>query len=189
MLTSGFVSAPLVFHPAYQKGSTFRLLGRQKLKSRNTFLIAYAQEPAKARLYGTFQQGKNISVTYSQGMAWIDSENFHIVRLITDLLRPAPLIRLDKETTEIGFSEVQFKKLARKFWLPDDVMVTLDWNGRILRNKHAYSDFLVSNVDSSQKIGKPKDAEKIADEVAPLAPRTIPADNPSLSLAPALNKP
>ena len=189
MLTSRFVSAPLVFHPAYQSGSTFRLLGRQKLKGRNTFVVAYAQQPAKARIYGSFQQGKNVSVTYSQGMAWIDSENYQIVRLTTDLLRPAPLLRLNKVTTEIGFSEVQFKKMPRKFWLPDNVMVTIDWNGRILRNKHAYSDFLVSNVDSSQRIGKPKDGEKTAEEAVPLSPGPTPSNAPSLSLVPELSKP
>jgi hypothetical protein len=189
MLTSGFVSAPLVFHPAYQSGSMFRLLGRQKFGGRNTFVIAYAQQPGKARINGSFQQGKNVSVTFSQGMAWVDSENYQIVRLLTDLLRPAPLVRLNKVTTEIGFSEVQFKKESRKFWLPDDVKVTLDWNGRILRNKHAYSDFLVSNVDSSQKIAKPKDAEKTANEMAPPVPDAVPPANPSQLNTPALAKP
>lgn len=189
MLTSGFVSAPLVFHPAYQNGSTFRLVGHQKLNGRDTFLIAYAQEPAKSRIYGSFQQGKSISVTYTQGMAWIDAENYQIVRLISDLLRPASLVRLEKETTEISFNEVQFKRQTQKFWLPDKVRVTLDWNGRILRNQHAYSDFLVSNVDASQKIEKPKEAEKTAEEVAPLAPRPIPSEDPSLSLVPPVTRP
>ncbi len=169
MLTAGFVSAPLVFYPPYQAGSTFRLLGRQKLNGRNTFVIAYAQQPAKARNYGSFQQGSDVTVIYSQGMAWIDAENYQIVRLTTDLLRPAPLVKLNKVTTEIGFSEVQFKKPSRKFWLPNDVMVTLDWNGSNLRNRHAYSDFLVFNVDSSQKITDPKQADKPAEEVAPSA--------------------
>jgi hypothetical protein len=149
-------------------------------------LIAYAQQPAKARICGSFQQGNNVSVTYSQGMAWIDSENYQVIRLTTDLLRPAPLVKLNKVTREIVFSEVQFKKPSRKFWLPDEVIVTLDWNGCILRNKHAYSDFLVSNVDSSQKIGKPKDAEKIVDEVVPASPHPIPPADPSQSHAPAL---
>ena len=54
-----------------------------------------------------------------------------------------------------------------EFWLPNDVMVTLGWNGRTLRNKHVYSDFLVSNVDASQKIGKPKEAEKTAEVPVP----------------------
>jgi tetratricopeptide (TPR) repeat protein len=186
MLTSGFVSTPLVFYPPYQAGSIFRLLGRQKLNGRTTFVVAYAQQPAKARNYGSFQQGNGVTVIYSQGMAWIDSENYQIIRLTTDLLRPAPLVRLNKITTEIGFSGVQFKKPARTFWLPDNVMVTLDWNGRHLRNNHTYSDFLVFNVDSSEKIAAPKHAEKTVDEVPPNA---VSSSAPPVSDAAALVKP
>jgi len=184
MLTSGFISAPLVFHPAYQSGSSFRLLGRQKVKGRNTFVIAYAQEPAKSRLSGTFQMGTGSTTTYSQGLAWIDSENYQIIRLTSDLLRPLPLIRLEKVTTEIDFSEVQFKQPTQKFWLPDAVTVTLDWNGRVYRNHHAYSDFLVSNVDSTEKIGKPKGAEKTTEVTEGSPPGKDFLENHSLSLVP-----
>jgi tetratricopeptide (TPR) repeat protein len=184
MLTSGFISAPLVFHPAYQSGSSFRLLGRQKVKGRNTFVIAFAQDPAKSRLSGNFQRGMDISTTYSQGLAWIDSENYQIIRLTSDLLRPLPLVRLDKITTEIDFSEVQFKQPAQKFWLPQAVTVTLGWNGRVYRNRHAYSDFLVSNVDSTEKIAKPKGAEKTVEVTVDPAPGSDPGEKHSLSLVP-----
>jgi hypothetical protein len=166
MLTSGFASASLVFHPAYQSGSTFRLLGSQKIKNRDTFVVAYAQEPAKSRLSGIFQYGKNIRQTYTQGIAWIDPQTHQILRLISDLLTPMPQIRLEKETTDIEFSEVRFKRLSQSFWLPEAVSVTLDWNGRFLRNQHAYSDFLLFNVDSSQKIGEPKHAETTVEQPA-----------------------
>jgi tetratricopeptide (TPR) repeat protein len=189
MLTSGFVGAPLVFHPAYQKGNSFRLLGRQKVKGRNTFVIAYAQEPGKSRLSGSFQQADSITTTYTQGLAWIDAENYQILRLTSDLLRPLPLIRLEKETTEIDFSEVQFKRPAQTFWLPEAVTVTLDWNGKVYRNQHAYSDFLVSNVESTQKIGKPKGAEKNAEEANDPPRSTLPLENHSLSLLPSSNNP
>ena len=184
MLTAGFVSAPLIFHPAYQSGSSFRLLGRQKVKGRSTFVVAYAQEPAKSRLSGNFQRGTDVSTTYTQGLAWIDSENYQIIRLTSDLLRPLPLIRLEKINTEINFSEVEFKQPAQKFWLPDQVTVTLDWNGRVYRNHHVYSDFLVSNVDSTQKIGKPKGAEKATEVTADSASGNNPVENHSLSLVP-----
>jgi hypothetical protein len=170
MLTSGFVSAPLVFHPAYQAGSTFRLLGVQKLHGRRTYLLAYAQEPGKTHIFGSFQLGKTVSLTYSQGMAWIDAENYQIVRLVTDLLRPAPLMRLERVNTEIEFSEVQFKKQGTYFWLPADVTVTLDWNGNRLRNRHSYSEFLISDVDSSQKIKMPKNAQKEVPDAGPPTP-------------------
>ncbi len=184
MLTTGFVSAPLVFHPAYQSGSSFRLLGRQKVKGRSAFVIAFAQDPAKSRLSGNFQRGPDVSTTYTQGLAWIDAENYQIIRLTSDLLRPLPRVRLEKITTEINFSEVQFKQPAQKFWLPEAVTVTLDWNGRLYRNRHAYSDFLVSNVDSTEKIGNPKGAEKTTEITVDPAPGKNPLENHSSALVP-----
>ena len=189
MLTSGFVSAPLVFHPAYQPGSTFRLLGMQNVKGRGMYVVAYAQIPAKSRLSGQFQFGNNVRPTYTQGIAWIDSQNFQIVHLISDLLNPLPQVRLEKETTDIEFSEVRFKRQNESFWLPARVSVTLDWNDRMFRNEHSYSDFLVFNVDSSQKIGNPKAAEKTDEEVPNAAAPKNSVANHSNSLVPAPDKP
>ena len=189
MLTEGFVSAPLVFHPAYQNGSSFRLLGRQKVKDRRTYVIAYAQEPAKTSLSGLFQYGSTTRTTYTQGIAWIDPENYQIIRLASDLLRPLPQVRLEKETTEIDFSEVHFKQLKQTFWLPEAVTVTLNWNGRFYRNNHAYSDFLLSNVESIQRIGKPKGMEKTVEKVKEPQPGNSPLENHSLSLVPGASKP
>jgi hypothetical protein len=75
---------------------------------------------------------------------------------------PLPVVKLQAETTEIEFGEVHFKRIVKRiaegFWLPAEVTVTLDWEGRVLRNRHEYSDFAVFNVDAMQKIAKPKDA-------------------------------
>lgn len=156
MLTEGFVSAPLVFHPTYQSGSTFRLLGRQKVKGRSTYVIVYAQDPAKSSLAGSFSMGKVVRPTYTQGIAWVDGENYQVLRIVSDLVAPLPPVRLDKETTDITFGAVQFKQATQTFWLPQAVTVVVDWNGRTYRNSHSYSEFLVSNVDEIQKIGTPK---------------------------------
>jgi hypothetical protein len=182
MLTSGFISAPLVFHPAYQQGSSFRLMGRQKLDGRMTYVIAYAQQPEKSTLSGSFVYGGNVLPTYSQGLAWVDATNHQIIRLTSDLLNPLPQVRLDKQTTVINYQEVGFKQLPRKFWLPNAVTVTLDWNQRVYRNNHSYSDFILSQVDSTERIAKPKDADKIVEEEVDAAPNGSAAEGPSRSL-------
>jgi hypothetical protein len=48
-------------------------------------------------------------------------------------------------------------------WLPKEVTVTLDWNGKVLRNTHEYSDFKIFNVDASEKIARPKDAAEYSE--------------------------
>lgn len=171
MLTSGFASASLIFHPIYQTEATFRLLGRQKIDGRDTFVVAFAQRPEKARLNGVFKMGETSMPTFSQGLAWVDSESYEILRMRTDLLKPLPDVRLEKETTEIDFGENHFKSIAQAFWLPRAVQVSVDWNGKSLRNKHAYSDFKLFNVGATQKIGKPKElGQTYKEETSPQAP-------------------
>jgi tetratricopeptide (TPR) repeat protein len=157
MLTSGFASAALVFHPIYQSQAAFRYLGRQKVNGRDTYVIAFAQQPAKARVNGAFKSGQISVPTFSQGLAWIDTESYQITRLHTDLLTPLPDVHLERQTTEIGFGAVHFKGMAEGFWLPQQVTVAVDWNGKHFRNEHRYSEYKLFNVETIEKRGKPKD--------------------------------
>jgi hypothetical protein len=156
MLTKGFAATTLIFHPTYRSESTFRYLGRQDVNGRHAFVVAFAQTPAKAHIVGAFRQGQARLTTFSQGLAWVDSGTYQIIRLHTDLLMPLPELRLEREALNVEFSEVHFKHLQEGLWLPEQVTVTIDWNGKGLRNTHAYSDFKLFNVDASERIGKPQ---------------------------------
>jgi hypothetical protein len=158
MLTNGFASTSLVFHPVYQSQSTFRYLGREKMNDHDTFVVAFAQVPSRARLNGIFKSGQVSMPTFTQGLAWVDETSYQILRLRTDLLTPLPEVRLERQTTEIDYGEVHFKGLSDAFWLPRSVTVTVGWNGKHLRNEHAYSDFKLFNVATSHKVGKPKES-------------------------------
>jgi hypothetical protein len=163
MLTSGFTSASLIFHPAYQAQSTFRYLGRQKVNGRDTVVLAFAQQPAKSKMYGTFKSGDVLMTTFTQGLAWVDAQTYQIIRLRTDLLKPLPEVRLEKQTTEIDYAEVRFKGVDGGFWLPKEVNVTVGWDGKNLRNQHEYSGFQVFNVAATQRIDKPKSSQQVSD--------------------------
>ena len=157
MLTSGFASASLIFHPAYQPQADFRYLGRQKVNGRENYVIAFAQQPAKARVNGAFKSGQIRMATFSQGLAWIDPQSYQITRLRTDLLKPLPEINLQRETTEILYGEVHFKDMDAGFWVPQQVIVSVDWNGKHLRNEHRYSEFKLFRVEATEKIGTRKE--------------------------------
>ena len=160
MLTSGFAAAALVFHPQYQSQAEFRYLGRQKIDGRDTFLVAFAQQPAKAQFTGAFKSGDTFVTTFSQGLAWIDSKTYQITRLRSDLLKPVQELKLQRETTEIAYGEVHFKDKSTGIWVPQQVTVTVDWNGKHLRNQHRYSEFKLFHVDATEKVGAPKEAAR-----------------------------
>ena len=151
MLTAGFVSVSLFFHPAYQDGAGFRHLGRQSVDGKDLYVIAFAQNPQTARTEERFSTDEGSALILIQGLAWIDPTTFQIVRLRTDLLAPQSKVRLQRQTTEIHFKEVSFKEVATAFWLPQEVSVTVDWRGRVYRNWHRYSEFKLFNVETKEE--------------------------------------
>ena len=111
--------------------------------------------------------------TYSQGLAWIDPDTYEITRLRTDLLMPLSEVKLERQTTEIAYGPVSFKAIGRELLLPQQVTVTVDWNGRHFQNEHQYSEFKLFNVDATEKrLGKAT------------APAATPAGTPTASGAP-----
>jgi len=152
MLTSGFASASLVFHPLYQSGASFRLLGQQALAGHQCYAVAFAQRPEKAQIVERFNTDRDSVLVLFQGVAWIDKDTYKIVRLRSDLLAPQPKVRLERQTTEITYQPVQFTQLATALWLPSEVAVTVEWKGRTFRNSHSYSRFKLFNTEVKDKI-------------------------------------
>lgn len=86
-----------------------------------------------------------------QGIAWIDKNNFQIVRLRTDLLAPRWDVGLNQQTTEVTLGKVQLADIATPLWLPSSVKVYVEFNthnGGVdeffelsYRNEHRYMDY------------------------------------------------
>ena len=152
MLTKGFASESLFFHPAYQSGADFRYLGLQSIKGRECYVVAFAQRPEKAQMMERFNSNGDSVLLLHQGLAWIDKENYKIARLRTDLLKPQSQIRLQRETTEITYDPVEFKQAGQVAWLPSEVAVTVQWWGRTFRNVHTYSDFKLFNTETKDNV-------------------------------------
>lgn len=140
-LTQGFVNDWLHFYPGNLGESQFRYLGQQDIDKHHTFVIAFAEVPeamkfpAQCRLEGTL-----ISILL-QGVAWIDSSDFRIVRIREDLLAPRPDIYLNQFTTKIHFGDVKISKAASSLWLPQQVDIEWEYRGILFQRRHSYSDY------------------------------------------------
>jgi len=152
VVTLGFVSMPLVFYPGYQAGADFRLLGRQPLDRREAYAIGFAQRSDTSELYGLMKLSGRPTAFLMQGVAWVDSVAYQILRMKAWLL-PAGATRMSVAdvTTEVDFAEVQFKQNPLPFWLPRDVEVTVVWRGQRYTNRHHYSDYRLFSVQTQER--------------------------------------
>ena len=156
VLTSGFASAPLTFHPLNQFESTFRYLGRQRVNDQEMLVLAFAQHPTAKGLTCDFRNGDRFVEARTCGIVWVDPSTHHISRMRTDLLRRYPEVGLDRITTDIFFTDVRFDYLQSALWLPVEVVVTVEWERKTFRNSHRYSNFQLFTAESKTKQRQPK---------------------------------
>jgi hypothetical protein len=148
LVTAGFALVCIQFSTDYQPDTTYRYLGDEKVNGRETYVVGFAERPGEATPKVTMT-GPNGTVHFlTQGIAWVDKESFHILRMRTDLLDPRPAIGLDEQTTKIAFNEVRLADVATPLWLPRDVSVYLKigkYAGHPFeeqfRNVHHYTDY------------------------------------------------
>jgi hypothetical protein len=153
--TVGFVALSVNFHPVYQPDSRFRYLGREEIGHVDAYVVAFAQRPQVARQPQSADFLGKSGIVYLQGIAWIDPENFRILRLRTDIEQPEPNVGLQKETVEVRYSDVSFTRGGRTLTLPREVEVNGIVDDYVFHNRHSYSDYRLFDVQVDEKLAKP----------------------------------
>jgi hypothetical protein len=151
LITSNYILTCLYLSPTDQGSSRFRLFGVQSIRERECHVVGFAQEPEKVRRVGTFRFQDRRVVVLVQGVAWIDSETFQVLRIKTWLLAPRTDIGLSSQTSTVEFYPVQPSGFERMLWLPRDVTVVNCYRDHWFRNTHHYSNFKLFRVDSRIK--------------------------------------
>jgi VWFA-related protein len=142
LVTAGYALSCISFSTVAQSQSKFRYLGEEKIGSRETYVLGFAQKPGEATFLVTMRGtgGTNVDMV-TQGILWVDKNSFQIIRMRSDLLAPRSEIRLDQLTTEVTFNEVQLQDVPNPVWLPSDVEVYIDIDKRKFRNAHHYTNY------------------------------------------------
>jgi hypothetical protein len=140
LVTSGYALSCISFSTVTQSQSKFRYLGEQKMGTRDAFVLAFAQRPGEVT-FTTAMRGTGGSEVdlLTQGIVWVDKDNFHILRTRGDLIAPNKEIRLDQLTTDVKFSQVQLQDIPNPLWLPNDVVVFVVIGNEKYHNLHRYN--------------------------------------------------
>jgi arsenate reductase-like glutaredoxin family protein len=150
VVTSGFATLCLYFHPIHQSGSNFRYLGKERGSPRLQ-VIAFAQKPEVGDFLAAIDGAKGTTPVLVQGLIWVDPRTYEIVRMRTDLLEPDLSDGVMSQTTDIRLAEVRFADSSQVYCLPSRVEVALVFGGALYRNTHSYSDYKLFRVETRIK--------------------------------------
>jgi VWFA-related protein len=143
---TGFASTQLFFGPLQQPWSDFLYLGRQKIGGSPTEAVAFAEHVDPVAIMGRFSIGVASLPILVQGVAWIRTSDYQILRIRTDLLAPLP--PLAQVTTLVLYANTQFRDSATALWLPREVEVKVGLGPYLFSNRHRYSDYRLFRVDA-----------------------------------------
>jgi hypothetical protein len=141
-LSKGFASSVLYFSKSFQPESNFRYLGLATLDHQSAYVVAFAQISGKATISIDMstvrtksQDGAQVLV---QGIAWVDTNRYQILKLRLALLGPEIQLnqdeQLDELETVVTFAQVLPQDVDHTMWLPSEASV------HALFQEHFYDD-------------------------------------------------
>jgi hypothetical protein len=151
-------SLVLIFLPAHLEEFEMSCAGPEDWNGHSTWRVHFQQRRDRAATMSDLKVGNNYYSMLLKGFAWIDRENYQIVHLETDLLQAVPELRLEMLHQSVDLGSVTFAKRKATFWLPQVAVITADFQGKRLVERHTYSKFRLFFVDMEQSIGKPASA-------------------------------
>lgn len=154
--TRGLPSQVFVFHPYYQSDFDMKCEGLARVGNGFTWQVRFSQKQNVAsRMQVHYLNGHRYPVPL-KGRAWIDSENFQVIRLMTDLREPIKAAGLIAQHTDITYGPVWFKKDNKSLWLPIRAEYYVQTKGHRIHRRHDFHDYLLFAVEDKQTIAAPK---------------------------------
>ncbi len=156
--TNGLAVLALAFHPTLRDDFTMTCEGLGSWQGQAAWLVHFRQRddrPSRLQLYRVNGQVYDVRL---KGRAWITADNFEIVHLETDLIKPIPEIRLMTEHTSINYGPVLFKKSNTDLWLPKSAELYVDFYKHRFYRKHSFDHFMLFSTDADETVHAPKSA-------------------------------
>lgn len=149
-LGEGLPAIGLILASEYAGDFNFTCEGLSQWRGQPAWQLHFEQRPDREPRIHTWQVNGESYPMLLKGRAWISTGSFRLLRIETDLVRPVPKIKLDFEHMAIEYAPVDFISRKEELWLPASAEVYSRVRGRIYREDHHFSDFMLFSVDTAQ---------------------------------------
>jgi hypothetical protein len=152
LVTSGFPTLLLVFHPYYQGSFEYEMAGEDVLDGRKTVRIRFRHIEGTRSTAALNLRGRDFPLDF-RGEAWIDAESNAIARITAGLISPVEDLGLRSLDSDVRYSPVSFPSTGDTWWLPATASIEVQTPRQRWRNNHRFSDFKRFSIESESKVG------------------------------------
>jgi hypothetical protein len=152
LLSNGFATLFLVFHPAYIGDFHFSDEGSETMNGRLLEKIAFEHVPGMRSPAALALRGREYPLELS-GAAWIDSATGDIVKIEAGIGETLTDVRLKSLRSTIEFIPQKFG--TQSYWLPSLASIDVETPRQHWHNTHRFTNykaFFVSSEEHDQKV-------------------------------------
>jgi hypothetical protein len=153
LISNGFSTLFLVFHPHYSPSFQFTLEGEESLNGRTVTKIRFQHIPGMRSPAALAVRGREYPLDVS-GTAWIDGKTGTIAQLTANVDSGMEDVGLRTLHSAIRFAPVTFHNSAESIWLPAEVNIEVETRHQHWRNTHQFSDYRRFSVNTKEQIAK-----------------------------------
>ena len=153
LLSNGFATLFLVFHPIYADAFRFTLAGEEVISGRTLEKINFQHVSGMRSPAALALRGREYPLELS-GTAWVDPQTGSIAKIeagIADTLRDVGLKAL---SSEIDFAPLKFADSRQEYWFPIEARVEVETPRQHWRNLHQFTAYKKFSVSTEEQVIK-----------------------------------
>lgn len=159
LATTGLNSLAIsLLQPADRKNFRHVCEGLTQLRGETVWQIRFQEETSTT--LGVRQWSRN-GMVYNvpfKGRAWISQFSYDVLRVETDLIAPVNNLQLTRDHLRVDYGPVKFATGNQTLWLPWNAELFMELRGKRYHHRHYLSDYRLFEVDTPNKINKPKES-------------------------------
>lgn len=151
LLSNGFATLFLVFHPYYSDAFKFTLAGEEELNGRILEKISFAHIPGMKSPAALALRGREYPLELT-GTAWIEPETGSIAKIEAGIADSLEDVGLKALSSEIEFAPLTFKDVKEAYWFPTQARVEVETPKQHWRNLHEFTQYKKFSVSTQEQV-------------------------------------
>jgi hypothetical protein len=153
LLSNGFATLFLVFHPYYANSFEFTDAGTELLNGHNARKIRFQHIRNTRSIAALALRGREYPLELS-GTAWVDPETGDMLRIEAGIASTLEDIGMKSLQSQVTFAPVTFHKDDPAHWFPTEAVVEVETPKQHWRNTHRFSAYKQFSVTTEEHVAQ-----------------------------------
>ena len=151
LLSNGFATLFLVFHPYYSSGFEFTDAGIEQMNGHSARKIRFEHIHNTRSIAALALRGREYPLELS-GTAWVDPETGDLLRIEAGVGNTLEDIGMKSMQSQVNFAPVVFQKGDTAYWFPAEAVVEVESPKQHWRNIHRFTEYKRFSVSTEEKV-------------------------------------